>query len=308
VWKAIGSPPLLRLIEIGPGRGTMMADALRALRVLPPLHQALSIHLIEINPVLREKQATTLSGLRDISWHDSIDDIPDGPAIIFANEYFDVLPIHQMVKGEAGWHERTVDIDSSGQLVFSAASEPTPRFEVLLPALVRAAPIGAVFEWRPDNEIMKLASRVRDQDGAALIIDYGHMRSDAGDTFQAIARHSFTDPLKNPGQADVTAHVDFQALVRAAEDLGAQVHGPVSQGDFLKRLGIETRAIGLMAKASPEASDDISSALKRLIGGGRGGMGSMFKVLAVSEPHLTDVVGFSDEPEAPEAADKAAQP
>jgi SAM-dependent MidA family methyltransferase len=154
VWKAIGSPPLLRLIEIGPGRGTMMADALRALRVLPPLHQALSIHLIEINPVLREKQATTLSGLRDISWHDSIDDIPDGPAIIFANEYFDVLPIHQMIKGETGWHERTVDIDANGQLVFSAASEPTPRFEVLLPALVRAAPVGAVFEWRPDAEIM----------------------------------------------------------------------------------------------------------------------------------------------------------
>ena len=139
VWKAIGSPPLLRLIELGPGRGTMMADALRALRVLPPLHQALSLHLIEINPVLRQKQASMLSGVRDISWHDNIDDIPDGPAIIFANEYFDVLPIHQVVKGETGWHERTVDIDESGQLVFSAAAEPTPRFEVLLPALVRAA-------------------------------------------------------------------------------------------------------------------------------------------------------------------------
>jgi SAM-dependent MidA family methyltransferase len=175
---------------------------------------------------------------------------------------------------------------------------------VLLPPLVRAAPVGAVFEWRPDTEIMKLASRVRDQDGAALIIDYGHLRSDAGDTFQAIARHSFTDPLKNPGEADVTAHVDFQALVRAAEDIGALVHGPVSQGDFLKRLGIETRAVGLMAKASHEVSEDISSALKRLIGGGRGGMGSMFKVLAVSEPHLTMLAGFSDPPE----PDKAATP
>ena len=198
VWKAIGSPSVFRLIELGPGRGTMMADALRAQRVLPPL--------------------------------------------------------------------------------------------------VRAAPVGAVFEWRPDAEIMKLAARVRDQNGAALIIDYGHLRSDAGDTFQAIARHSFTDPLKNPGQADVTAHVDFQALVRAAEDIGACVHGPVPQGDFLKRLGIETRAIGLMAKATPEISEDIAGALKRLIGGGRGGMGSMFKVLAVSEPHLTSLAGFEDEP------------
>ena len=167
-----------------------------------------------------------------------------------------------------------------------------PHFDVLLPPLVRAAPVGAVFEWRPDAEIMKIATRVRDQDGAALIIDYGHLRSDAGDTFQAIARHSFADPLKNPGQADVTAHVDFQALARAAEDLGARVHGPVPQGEFLKRLGIETRAVTLMAKATHEVSEDISGALKRLIGGGRGGMGSMFKVLAVSEPDLTVAGGI----------------
>ena len=295
VWKAIGSPSLLRLIELGPGRGTMMADALRALRVLPPLYQSLSVHLVEINPVLREKQKTTLSGVRNIAWHEGIDDIPDGPAVIFANEYFDVLPIHQVVKQETGWHERTVEIDVNGKLGFGMAAEPTPRFEVLLPPLVRAAPIGAVFEWRPDAEIMKIASRVRDQDGAALIIDYGHVRSDAGDTFQAIARHSFTDPLKHPGQADVTAHVDFQALARAADDLGARVHGPVPQGDFLRRLGIETRALTLMAKASHEVSEDISGAMQRLIGGGRGGMGQMFKVLGVSEPHLTSLAGFADE-------------
>lgn len=128
VWKAIGSPPLLRLIELGPGRGTMMADALRALRVLPPLYQALSIHLVEINPVLRDKQKSTLSGVRNIAWHDNIDDIPDGPAIIFANEYFDVLPIHQMVRRETGWHERTIEIDAGGKLVFGAADEPVPRF------------------------------------------------------------------------------------------------------------------------------------------------------------------------------------
>jgi SAM-dependent MidA family methyltransferase len=166
---------------------------------------------------------------------------------------------------------------------------------VLLPPLVRAAPVGAVFEWRPDSEIMKIAARVRDQDGAALIIDYGHVRSDAGDTFQAIAGHSFTDPLKAPGQADVTAHVDFQALARAAEDVGVHVHGPVTQGEFLKRLGIETRAAALMAKASHEVSEDIAAALKRLTSGGRTGMGAMFKVLGVSSPNLTSLPGFSDE-------------
>jgi len=273
----------------------MMADALRALRVLPPLYQSLSIHLVEINPSLRDKQAAALSGARSVTWHENIDDVPEGPAIIFANEYFDVLPIHQMVKQETGWHERTVDVDGNGALVFGSAGEPTPQFEVLLPGLVRAAPIGAVFEWRPDAEMMKLATRVRDQDGAALIIDYGHIRSDAGDTFQAIARHSFTDPLKSPGNADVTAHVDFQALARAAEGMGARVHGPVPQGEFLKRLGIETRAATLMAKAGQEASEDISSALKRLVGSGRGGMGAMFKVLAVSEPNLSSLAGFTDE-------------
>jgi NADH dehydrogenase [ubiquinone] 1 alpha subcomplex assembly factor 7 len=295
LWRTMGSPSLLRLIELGPGRGTMMADALRAVRVLPPLYQTLSVHLVEINPVLRKKQQSTLSGVRNLAWHDDIDEVPDGPCIIFANEYFDVLPIHQVVKGANGWHERTVDLDPNGKLVFGASSDPIPRFEVLLPPLVRAAPIGAVFEWRPDSEMMKIASRLRDQDGAALIIDYGHVRSDAGDTFQAIARHSFTDPLNAPGQADVTAHVDFQALARAAEDVSALVHGPVTQGEFLKRLGIETRAAALMAKAAPEASEDISSALKRLTAGGRTGMGALFKVLGVSSPNLASLPGFSDD-------------
>jgi len=122
-----------------------MADALRALRVLPPLYQALNIHLVEINPVLRDKQKAALSARGNIAWHDRIDEVPEGPAVIFANEYFDALPIHQAVmKRETGWHERTVEIDHSGTLVFGAAAEPTPRFEVLLPPLVRAAPAGAV--------------------------------------------------------------------------------------------------------------------------------------------------------------------
>jgi len=298
VWKQMGSPQMLRLVELGPGRGTMMADALRALRVLPPLYQSLHVHMVEVNPVLRERQKATLSGVRNIDWHRSIDNVPEGPCIILANEYFDVLPIHQMVKHEDGWHERTVDVDGNGKLQFGAAAEPTPRFDVLLPPLVRTAPVGAVFEWRPDFEMMKIAARIRDQDGAALIIDYGHLRSDAGDTFQAIARHSFADPLKNPGQADVTAHVDFQALARAAEDVGARVHGPVTQGEFLKRLGIETRALTLMGKTTPEVSADISAALKRLTDSGRGGMGSMFKVLAITEPNLTVVAGLSEEPQA----------
>jgi SAM-dependent MidA family methyltransferase len=295
VWRGMGSPPVLRLVELGPGRGTMMADALRALRVLPPLYQLLSIHLVEINPVLREKQKAALSTARNLAWHDNFDEVPDGPSIILANEYFDVLPIHQVVRRETGWHERVIELDDSGELAFGAAPEPTPRFDVLLPPLVRAAPVGAVFEWRPDTEIMKIAARVRDQDGAALIIDYGHVRSDAGDTFQAITRHSYADPLQAPGQADVTAHVDFQALAHAAEAVGARAHGPVTQGEFLKRLGIESRALTLMAKASHEVSEDVAAALQRLTGTGRGAMGSMFKVLGISAAQYPALPGLDEE-------------
>ncbi|GLH82228.1 ATP synthase subunit beta [Bradyrhizobium sp. SSBR45G] len=295
IWKAAGSPQQFRLIELGPGRGTMMSDALRALRVLPPLYQTISVHLVEVNPVLREKQKATLTGLRNVTWHDSFDDVPEGPSVIFANEYFDVLPVHQMVRRETGWHERVVELDEEENFVYGTAADPTAGFELLLSPLVRAAPAGAIFEWRPDTEMMAIAKRLREQRGAAVIIDYGHVRSDVGDTFQAIARHSFADPLKTPGLADITAHVDFDALSRTAEAVGARVHGPVTQGEFLQRLGIETRALTLMQKASAEVSNDIASGLKRLIGGGRGGMGSLFKVLGVSDPSIPVLAGINDE-------------
>ncbi|UFZ03595.1 SAM-dependent methyltransferase [Bradyrhizobium ontarionense] len=295
IWKATGSPQQFRLIELGPGRGTMMSDALRALRVLPPLYQTISVHLVEVNPVLREKQKATLTGLRNVTWHDNFDDVPEGPSVIFANEYFDVLPIHQMVRRESGWHERVIELDEEENFVYGTAADPTPGFELLLPPLVRAAPPGAIFEWRPNTEIMAIARRIRDQHGAAVIIDYGHVRSDVGDTFQAIARHSFADPLKTPGLADITAHVDFDALARSAEAVGARVHGPVTQGEFLQRLGIETRALTLMQKAAPDVSEDIASGLKRLTGGGRGGMGSLFKVLGVSDQSTPALAGISDE-------------
>jgi NADH dehydrogenase [ubiquinone] 1 alpha subcomplex assembly factor 7 len=239
VWKAIGSPSLLRLIELGPGRGTMMADALRALRVLPPLYQALSIHLVEINPVLRDKQKATLSGVRNIAWHDSIDDVPDGPSVILANEYFDVLPIHQVVKGETGWHERTVEIDGSGKLEFGIRPRADPAFRGA------AAAAGA---RRSGRRRVRVAARCRDHEDRKPGPRPGRCRADHRLRPSAQRRRRYVSghrppqlhrPLKNPGQADVTAHVDFQALARAAEDLGARVHGPVPQGDFLKRLGIE---------------------------------------------------------------------
>jgi SAM-dependent MidA family methyltransferase len=295
-WRTMGAPKHVRLVELGPGRGTMMADMLRAIRVVPTFYQALTLHLVEINPALREKQRQSLSGIKaSVHWHDSIDDVPDGPALIFANEYFDALPINQAVFARSGWHERVVTVNDKDQLVFATAPEPLPRFDLLLNDLVRAAPIGAIFEWRSPHEIMKLARRLRQFGGAALIIDYGHSRSDAGDTFQAIARHSFADPLKNPGQSDLTAHVDFEALARSAEDVDARVHGPIEQGQFLRRLGIETRAATLVSKANTQVAADVTTALRRLVGNGRGGMGSLFKVLGLSHPSIETLAGFVED-------------
>jgi len=269
---------------------------LRAIRVVPSFYQALNVHLVEINQALREKQRQSLSGVKaSVHWHDSIDDVPDGPALIFANEYFDALPNNQAVRLADGWHERVVDVNDKDQLVFRSARDPMPRFELLLTDLVRAAPTGSIFEWRSPHEIMKLARRLRQFGGAALVIDYGHTRSDAGDTFQAIARHSFADPLKNPGQSDLTAHVDFEALAQSADDVGARVHGPIEQGQFLKRLGIETRAATLVSKASTQVSADVNAALQRLVGTGRGGMGALFKVLGVSHSSLQTLAGFVED-------------
>lgn len=297
VWQAMGSPPRVNLVELGPGRGTMMMDMLRAMRVLPPFYQAASVHMVEINPALIQRQRDTLSGTNArIQWHASVTDVPPGPTIILANEYFDALPINQMIRKADGWHERVIDLDHNGQFIFSASAEPQKHFEVLLPRLLRAAPEGAIYEWRSNHEIMQIGRRLRDSGGAALIIDYGHMRSDAGDTFQAIAKHAFADPLRNSGNADLTAHVDFEALALGAADVGAIAHGPVEQGTFLKRLGIERRAAGLIAKSSTQITEEVTAAIKRLVGTGRGGMGSLFKVLGVSHPDLTSLPGLGEEP------------
>jgi SAM-dependent MidA family methyltransferase len=295
VWKQMGSPRAINLVELGPGRGTMMMDALRAIRVLPAFLQAVSVHLVEINPVLREAQKKTLSATKaQITWYDRLDDVPEGPAIILANEFFDALPIAQAVRTEHGWHERVVIVDDKDALAFAAADHPLPRFDLLVPAVVNAAPVGSICEWRTNDAAIQLARRLRLSGGVVLIIDYGPLRGAAGDTLQAVARHAYVDPLKHPGTADITAHVDFQALAQAAEDAGARVHGPIEQGEFLRRLGIESRATSLMAKAPSDVIDDIAHAMRRLTGSGRANMGSLFKVLALSDPALKTLPAFDE--------------
>jgi NADH dehydrogenase [ubiquinone] 1 alpha subcomplex assembly factor 7 len=286
VWKQMGEPEVVRVVELGPGRGTLMNDALRAAQALPAFRDAVVVHLVEISPVLRAAQERTLDALpMSVLWHAALDEVPRGPAIVIANEFFDALPVHQAVKTERGWHERQVEIDPSGQLAFAVAPEPIAPFDMLLPPAVRQAPEGAIFEWRNDNVALELGRRIASDGGAALVIDYGHAESAIGETLQAVGRHAYADPLTLPGEIDLTGHVDFQALARAVEAMGAVGFGPIDQSQLLRRLGIETRAAKLKAKAPHiAAAAEIDVALARLIGHGGIGktmaMGTLFKAAA----------------------------
>ena len=289
-WQAMGAPAPVRLIELGPGRGTLMADALRAANIMPEFRAALTVHLVETSPRLIARQRDTLPGLDiPLAWHRDLGEVPEGPAIIIANEFFDALPVHQAVKGPDGWHVCMVGL-TDDRLAFAASPDPMPGFERVLPEALRTAPDGAIYEWRDDHVAAGLAERLARDGGAALIIDYGHTRSAAGDTLQAVRGHRFADPLAEPGLADITAHVDFAALARAAERAGARTHGPVTQSAFLHRLGIVERAERLKAGATTLQVVGIEAALDRLVG--RDAMGDLFKVLAIADPKLETLPGI----------------
>lgn len=298
VWSKMGSPENIRIIELGPGRGTLMSDALRAVQVMPAFRDGIVLHLVEISPVLEAQQERTLEHLGvPMSWHPALEDVPKGPAIIIANEFFDALPVNQAVKSEQGWHERQIEIDAAGNLAFTIAPEPIGHFDMLLPAAVRAAPPQSIFEWRDDTLAMQLGRRIADSGGAALVIDYGHAKSAVGETLQAVGQHAYADPLTAPGDIDLTAHVDFDALARAVEAMGANGFGPLEQSQFLRRLGIETRARTLKTKAaSRAAAADVDAALARLTDDGRTGMGNLFKAAAFAHPSIGVPPGFEHLP------------
>jgi SAM-dependent MidA family methyltransferase len=293
VWQQMGAPENVRVIELGPGRGTMMIDALRAVKVVKDFHTAIVLHLVEISPKLQELQQGRLDGIdMPMFWHAALADVPGGPSIIVANEFIDALPVHQAVKQADGWHERVIAIAPGGNLVVSNAGDPLPHFDATLPRGLRQSPEGSIYEWRPDIVAMEIGRRVR-SDGAALIIDYGHAWHGLGETLQAVAGHSYSDPLGAPGQADLTAHVDFMALAQNAEIIGARIHGPVTQRDFLRRLGIDKRAATLKARASREKAREIDQALSRLTAAGPKGMGELFKALAITDPKIDALPGFA---------------
>jgi SAM-dependent MidA family methyltransferase len=292
-WRAMGAPENVRLVELGPGRGTMILDALRAIKVVPAFRAAIVLHLVEISPVLQELQRQALIATDvPVSWHRTLDDVPEGPLIIIANEFIDALPVHQAVMCADGWHERVIKLGEDEELHFGIDRDPIPLFDDLLPGAICNARIGEIFEWRADQIALEIGQRVVRSDGVALIIDYGHVRSAIGDTLQAISRHGFVDPLADPGMADLTAHVDFAALAQAGEAMDAHVHGPVTQARFLRRLGIGQRASVLKAAAPADYGSTIDAAVDRLTDEDRLGMGQLIKVLALSSPKLHSLSGF----------------
>ncbi len=289
-WRGAGSPAPARLIELGPGRGTLMADILRVARVAPEFLAASTVHLIETSPVLRDVQRKTLSGAgKPVNWTDDVAKVIRGPAIVIANEFFDALPVRHFVKTIGGWRERLVGLDAAGELAFGLSEQVEPLLTI-------SAREGSIIEVSPASQrlMSELAARVATEGGALLLIDYGYVQTSLGDSLQAVSRHTYVDPLAEPGEADLTAHVDFAALARAARAAGAKVMGPVTQAHFLLQLGIERRAAALQKKATPEQAQQISDAFERLTGEDdtKRQMGGLFKVMAVAHPDMPDLPGF----------------
>ena len=287
-WQKHGGPQDVRFVEIGPGRGTMMADMLRVVqRLAPDLFEGMTVHLVETSEKLRSVQRETLGTTAErVTWHAGFDEIPPGFVLLAANELFDAIPIRQFVKTNAGFRERMVGLDASGELTFAvgvAGIDPD-----MLPDNHKSVPQGTILEVSPAREAVMaaIAERLRDQGGTAVIIDYGHFVTGFGDTLQAVLNHGFDPPLAHPGEADLTSHVDFASLAAIAEAMGLHVHGRLHQGDFLLGLGLAERASALGRNRDAAFQQQIVGDVDRLAGAGAGRMGELFKVLAVGSAPL----------------------
>lgn len=280
-WGRMGQPDPVILAECGPGRGTLMADALRAVgQAAPGFRAAARVHLVEASPSLREAQARALPG-QVAAWHDDLAGLPPGPLLLLANEFLDALPIRQFVRRGGAWLERHVQ---DGAFVELPAEAPPP--------LPDDAPEGAVKEVSEPSLafVAALSRRIAAQGGAALLVDYGYAGPAFGETLQAVAAHETgLDPLAEPGSRDLTAHVDFAAMAGAARAAGAAAFGPLPQGLLLQRLGLMTRA-AMLAQARPRLGGEILSGAERLVAAE--GMGRLFKALALCHPGIGTPPGF----------------
>lgn len=284
-WVASGRPMPMTLAEIGPGRGTLMADMLRTLDHLDPgFITRARIAMVEASPRLAEIQKTKFTkGRAQPTWFSELSELPRLPLIIIGNELFDALPTRQFVKTTHGWRERMIALDERDELAFVAGSAGIDT--ALLPPDAAQAGEGALFEIAPAREALMdvIAQRIAVDGGAALFIDYGHLVPGLGDTLQAMRRHSYDDVFAHPGEADLTSHVDFAALARVAASHGLEVK-MTTQGEFLLGLGLIERAVALGANASDAIRKRLHSEVERLAGANA--MGNLFKVICISRPGI----------------------
>jgi SAM-dependent MidA family methyltransferase len=293
-WRLAGSPSPVRLVELGPGRGTLMADIFRVAKSVPEFFEAISVYLVEQSPVLRAQQAAKLSAARvQATWCADFEEVPKGALLLVANEFFDALPIRQFMRMDDVWRERVVGLDAAGELAFGigAGMIETLRREPEAALSIQGDATESL-EIRPAADAIagKIAGRIAAHGGAALIIDYGYERRCAGgDTLQAVHGHTYADPLSAPGETDLTAHVDFAALTASVREAGATPHGPMGQGDFLLSLGLRERAAKLAENADDATRKTLEAAVARLTGAEQ--MGELFKALAIT-PHGMDVPPF----------------
>ena len=282
MWIRAGREELVHYVELGPGRGTLARDALGAAKRYGFEPQ---VHFVESSTALKDQQLALVPGAQ---WHHDLSTIPPyGPILLVANEFLDALPVRQLVKTGEGWRERMVELDDD-RLIPIAGQQP---MDPAVPQARREAPEGTIYEMCPGAQatVYEVAGRLVEQGGAALFIDYGHDAPRDGSTLQALREHRMVDPFALPGEADLTAHVDFATLAPIAQSRGCRWLGTVAQGRWLRELGIEARADAL-SRVAPQHAEAIASARDRLIGEGQ--MGLLFKVMGLAAPNWPDGVGF----------------
>lgn len=287
VWQQMGSPKAFTLLELGPGRGTLMADMLRVACRAEGFRDALDLRLFETNPSLIAEQNARLEAYGP-KWIDAFDKVGEGPLLVVANEFYDALPIRQFVRGEQGWHERMVGL-TDGKRAFGLS--PTPIPNSAMPESIASAGVNEVLEvGLASGEVTaRLARTISTQGGALLAIDYGYGMTQTGETLQGVRRHAYADVLETPGETDLSAHVDFEAIGSVAAKAGLAVQPLLTQGQFLTRMGINDRAKALSA-ANPGSAADIAGAKARLVSPDQ--MGELFKVFCAASPGLMPP-GFS---------------
>ena len=279
-WTAMGQPSSFNLVELGPGRGTLMADILRtAKRAAPAFAQAASVNLVEMSPVLRGLQRKAIG--ESAIWHDRFEDVPEGPLIVVANEFFDAIPVRQFEKRDGMWHERVVGLKDDKLVLGLVEAELGPQGRD-----------GDIIEFAPARtEIARgIGERLSRHAGAALIIDYGHLATAPGDTLQAMRKHGFVSIFESPGECDLTSHVDFEALGKALAEGGAVVMPGLTQRGFLLAMGLEQRTVMLAAKSDLRTRAVLKRQMTRLAGEDQ--MGNLFKVLAAVSPGLATPYPF----------------